>query len=89
MGTLGLGGIGLALNEAVYTVDPGHRAVIFDRLSGIKKVPPEPRGELIHVLPCAQTHSRLPPLLTSCGIPGSETRRSTPFDSGHAGALKK
>lgn len=33
--SLGLGGAALAFDSAIYTVDPGHRAVIFDRLKGV------------------------------------------------------
>uniref|UniRef100_A0A6A7FYC6 Prohibitin n=1 Tax=Hirondellea gigas TaxID=1518452 RepID=A0A6A7FYC6_9CRUS len=36
LGALGFGGIGYIIQNMLYNVEPGHRGIIFDRLSGIK-----------------------------------------------------
>jgi len=46
-GALLIGTTGFLLEQALYNVEPGHRAVIFDRFSGIK---PNPVGEGTHFL---------------------------------------
>jgi len=46
-GALLIGTTGFILEQALYNVDAGHRAVIFDRFSGIK---PKPTGEGTHFL---------------------------------------